>query len=371
MVLSLPRIALVSVLALCGCLENEEDITVQADGAVEVRIRASGDPGDLADGYAVPLEVPWRPATADAERWLAEIGADTGSAAVQARSEDVAWPTPAGKDRPQADLAVERSFASVEEWPRWFAPASEPYRTAYLERSAELEIRRAGARRVFVFERTYHGSDIASLDFTRDIEEELPELESRWDGEPDYSADEWAHIRDVLARRQADAAERFVKDAVLGLYTEGDASFPAARVAPLIGAVRAAVEDYVAMPRLQRLRELTSGESSEVEDGDRAFEDYVAGYRDTIRSTVARDLAEAELEAPERNAVLFALEWGFTAFDHFTDLGDEEFRVSLALPGTLVGGNYDEVSEGRARWSFDGEELQRGDVTLRAVSVLE
>ncbi len=360
-----------ALLVLPACLENEEEITVRPDGSVEVTVRAKGDPGDLADGYAVPLGVPWKPETPDTARWLSEVGNDTGSAAIQTRANEVDWPVAEGESKPEVELAATRSFASVEEWPRWFAPESEPYRTAYLERSAKLEIRRLPARRVFVFERTYHGKDFVALDFTHGIDEELPELTGRWDDEQGFTPEEWTRIRDVLARRQVDSAEHFVNDAVLGLYTQGDASLPATRLSPLVHAVRAAVEGYVSVPRLMRLRELTLGAGSADENEEAVFEDYIAGYRDTIRSTAAETLAEAGLERPTLNAVLFALEWGFTSFDHFTDLGDEEFRVELALPGTIVGGNYDETSEGRAHWKFDGENLQQGDVTLRAVSVLE
>jgi hypothetical protein len=368
---TLSRITLPALLLLAGCLENEEDIVVRADGSVEVTVRAKGDPADLADGYAVPLALPWRPASPDAERWLAEVGADTGSAAVQTRAVEVAWPTPPGEDRPQADLAVTRSFDSVEAWPRWLAPESEPYRTAYLERSATLEIRRAGAKRVYVFERTYHGKDFAALDFLHDVDKELPELEGRWDDGAPFQPEEWTRLRDVLARRQADAGQRFIDDALLGLYTQGDASFPTERVAPLVAAVRAAVEAYVDVPRLQRLRELTTGAGGADENEVAQFDEYIAGYREVLRTTVARELAAAGLAGPTRNAVLFALEWGFTSCDHITDLADESFRVVLALPGTLVGGNYDQVADGKACWKFDGEALQNGNVTLRAVSVLE
>ncbi len=369
---NLVRTALLACCALfSACLENEEEIEVRPDGSVKVTVRAKGNPDDLADGYPVPLELGWAALSPDTERWLLEVGADTGSAYVQERIGEIEWPVPPGESHPQPSLAVERTFASVEEWPRWLAPETEPYRTAYLERSATLEIRKPGRRQVFVFERVYHGIDLAPLDFTHELEEELPELAERWDDEQGFTPEEWTHIRDVLARRQADAAERFVSDAVLGLYTQGDATLPPGNVAPLLEAVRAAVEDYVSSERLIRVHQLTVGEDGDGEDESALFEEYIAGYRETIRRTIGDALDRAGLERPTIHAVLFALEWGFTCYDHFSDLGDEEFRVLVALPGVLVGGNFDEVEDGKARWKFDGAELQQGDVLLRAVSVLE
>jgi hypothetical protein len=72
-----------------------------------------------------------------------------------------------------------------------------------------------------------------------------------------------------------------------------------------------------------------------------------------------------------RNAVLERLEWNLTAIDQTSDLGDEELKLSLRLPGRIVDGNFDVLEDGRARWSRKGEDLRDRDLVLRAVSVLE
>ena len=64
-----------------GCLENEETIQIDPDGSVVVRVAAKA--ADMADGYPVPLQGPWRPAGGETGRWLDSIGADTGTGLMQ------------------------------------------------------------------------------------------------------------------------------------------------------------------------------------------------------------------------------------------------------------------------------------------------
>ena len=356
-------------LAAPACLENEEEIEIRADGSVRVVVTARGDLPDLANGYPVPLAAPWRPKTLETERWLRELGMDTGSAAVRERLAEINWPKEPGEDEPEAELRVAREFGSVEEWPRWFAPEGEPYRTASLARDARLEIREQGERKVYVFERVYRGTDYGRLDPSARGEAELEGVWAKFDERNPFSEEEWQDIRDTVALNYMDVAELFVRDAVIGVFTEGDASLSPHAVPGMVAAVRRAADEQVSLEELHRLNELMVAEDEDAAGA--LLEDFEREYRDTIRSTLATALVAQEVDEPTTNAVLFALEWGFTSFDHYGDLGDETFEVTVAMPGVLVGGNFHNSSGSHAEWSFDGEALQQGDVVMRAVSVLE
>jgi len=367
--------ASLAVLALtaAACLENEEEIRIRPDGSARVVVTAHGDLPDLAGGYPVPLDVPWSPRTEDTERWIRELGADTGSAAVRRRLEEITWSSGA-RDEEKAQLSVARDFASVADWPRRFAPQQDPYHTAYLERSAELEIIRRGPRTIYVFERVYHGVDYGRLDASRRENEVLGEV---WDelDEPDpFTDEEWREIRDEVARIAGDVAELYLREAVVGAFTEGastegDGAVPLGVLPTMVSDVRRAADELVTLEKLHYLNHLVSTKQ-EAETG-RFLEDYEREYRDTLRRVLAETLSVAGVDDPTINAVGFSLEWLFTAFDQWADLADEDFVVKVEMPGVLVGGNFLGANGDVAEWRFDGERLRQGDVVMRAVSVLE
>ena len=127
---------LAAAFLLTGCLDNEEEIVVHPNGAVDVTVTAKSDRADdLTDGYPVPLHGPWKPASETAEAWLELVAPDTGSQAARDGLAALAEGTLPLRDRP---LSAHASFESVESWPEWYAPQTEPYRTALLHRTASL-----------------------------------------------------------------------------------------------------------------------------------------------------------------------------------------------------------------------------------------
>ncbi len=350
-----------------SCLENEEELEVRPDGSLRVTVTAKGDLSDFTDGYPVPLDPRWKLVSADAERWVRELGADTGSAAVRRRLSEVDWsPEKPGRDD-ELELSVERAFASVDELPRGFADESDAYRSAYLQRSAALQIRSVGGRRVFVFERTFHGFDYGRFDVGTRME--LPdELELKLKDERPLTAEERGLIAEKAVAAYEEVAVEFTRDALLGLYTEGDASLPARAVPAILEEARAATRVAVSSERLARVLDLVEQKGGEVGPALEALE---ADWRAGLRAALGTALAREGVAVPSRNAALYALEWEFTAFDHYSDLADEKFVVRVKLPGAIVGGNAEDVEEDTARWEFEGGELQGKDVVLRAVAVTE
>ena len=349
-----------------ACLENEEEIEIRPDGSVRITVGASGDFMDFTDGFPVPLDVAWEPQTLDTRRWLALVGNDTGSAAVQERAPQVKWPrTP---DDDPIELRVSRTFEDVEAWTEWFGPEEEPYRSAYMRRSASLKIHEGGDRRVFEFERTYRGTDYGRFDFPTLVLERLPDLVSRFEEPDPYTPEEWQRLRDGIAEIHAEVAEHFVRDALLQAYQHGNASLSPRSIPRVLDAVLWAVDQFTTVEGLVQLHAATLGSDPEEEQ---ALADYDRAYREAVRRSFEEVLTAERVDAPSRNAILFALEWGFTSFDQYTDLADEDFTIALQMPGVLVGGNFDEETGNVATWTFDGAELHEGDVVIRAISVLE
>jgi hypothetical protein len=347
-----------------SCLENEEELEIHPDGSVDVVLSARGDLADLADGYPVPLEPPWRPASDDARRWREAIGGDTGRAATRERAAAAAWPVANEKGQPQAELSVEGHFASVNDLPRSLVPPGEPYRTAYVERETSLAIERKPEGQVFVFQRTYRGFERARVDpLAKTV---LPdEIQRKLDAKEDLTEQERKQVAALILVEHERAAEVLVRDAMLGLCTEGD--LPTSELAGVLEEVRSASRSLVTEARLDHLLELVRT------DGEAAGKELVnmeQEWRALLRGTLAEALAKRGVPETARNAAQYALEWQFTAFDHSSDVGDESFSLKVKMPGTIVSGNFASTADGVAHFRFDGRALQERDVVLRAVSVL-
>ena len=372
---------LLLTLGLGACLENEEEIVVHEDGSVEVRIAAEGDLADLSNGYSVPLGAGWELTSEDAMTWASLVGPDTGSLEVQTRIREVEWPEDESTESEKVRLEATRRFSSVDEMPQWYAPAAEPYQTAYLRRTTDLEVRAAGGRKVYVFERVFHRRDWGERNMfgqaLENVPEELRETFEAFSEERPPTPEEWVVLTEAVRLAFEDAAELFANDALLGLYTKGDASLRPGAVAPILLDVREAAGAVVTTEKLVAIWDSTYRETDgrsdldEEEEEARLVRELEEGMQQSVRDVLGSSLHREGVSQAACNAVLYGLEWCFTAYAQSDDIQDEEFEVTVKLPGILVSGNYDDDEEDAASWSFTGEDLQDQDVVLRAVSVLE
>ncbi len=363
-------LALAALPLLAACVEQEERIEVAADGSVEVTVRADGHVEDLADGWPVPLDGPWRAADADTRRWVDGVGV-----AGPGRRERARTLFGAGE---QVELAVTARFPSVDALPTTYAPAGEPYADAYLTRSASLAVERRGGRAVYVFERTLHGRRHVGERLYDDVVDELPEglLD-----DPAAATD--AQLADVASRftaRAAEYAEGFLRDALAAQYVDGPAMLPLATFEQIVadGTARAgrALDAGALTDLLRRAcdaeRPGEEGAASEGGGGTaEAFEALERSWRDALRGALADGLANAHVPSEVLHGVLARLEWSFTAYDHTDDLGDERLRVVVRLPGRVVAGNWQRLEDGAAVWEVEGQALRGADRVLRVVAVAE
>lgn len=341
-------------LCLAACLENEEDITVHPNGSVSVRMSSKGKPDDLADGYPIPLAAPWIADSEDTEAW---IGGRVSS------SDDLT-------------LAVHADFRSVDELPQWIAPPSEPYRTAYLARSTDLRIDTKSGRRVYTFERVFHAREFERFDMWGAVEHRLPKAlneKLKQIGEDDsvqMTADERAELIDAATMTFIDKSIPHAENALLAVYTAGDASVDPRAVDRAIEDVRISLSGVVVRDRIAKLVDMFLAKRADDAKNDE-IKQLESQLRESLRTSLDVTLAKNGVPLPTRNAVRGQLEWSFTAFDHTTDLGDESFKLIVHMPGIVVGGNFDERDGTSVSWKFDGEGLHDRDRVLRVVSVAD
>ncbi len=370
-----PASVLLIATLLVSCVENEEVIEVREDGSIEVVVAAASDQiDDLTDGYSVPLHGPWTPVDATTEAWVTNVGRDTGSPEV--RSRQGAFPAGLIRGNEKLRLGARAVFASVEDWPEFLAPAEASYRTAYLRRSADLSIESRGGKTVYVFERTFHRRR-GMRSVWIEIGERLPEdVIERIEDEEETPADMakiTQTVRDVYER----LSEQFVLDALERIYTHGDASLPLDAHTRIVQSVRASMSRFLNRLRLADLLDATRAfdESEKLgqEPPVHPLTQFESDARDALRDGLTKALADEDGLSPRlRNGFLERLEWGFTAVDASSDLGDESFAITIAMPGVIVSGNNDGLdAEGRAVWRFESEDLMRGDLRMRVVSVVE
>jgi hypothetical protein len=361
-------------LALTACLENEEEITIAPDGSATVIVRAKGRPGDLAEGYAVPLGGPWTTDDPSTLEWIRRLGPDTGSAVVRANL--AALSDDAGTIRRDEDfeLVVHGRFDSVRDLPRWYAPDSEPFRTAYLERRSDLRVEQKGRRTVYTFERRYGERAFDRTNTLSRMRRDLgKDLVAKVEDNGQMTLEERTRVVDSALKAIRAIPVSFANDALLAVYTHGDASLPAKAPARILARVRTAIEGSASRDDLESvagaLFPLDGPTNPDL--AGLVLERIDTDVRATLRSSFASAIEAEGTSLETRNALSGELEWLLTARDHTEDLGDEFLVLRVRLPGPIVGGNYDDLEDGAAMWRMEGETLRDRERVLRVVSVVE
>jgi len=365
-----PALAVVSLLALGSCLENEEDIEVRPDGSIQVTLRAGGNLWDLAAGYPLPFGGAWEPIDDTTRLWMREVAPATGGARVRERLEAGAWTPYFDPDKDEVALAVRASFADAAELPRFFAPLDEPYRTALLERTTSLQVEGKGGRTVYTFERTFGARPFWPM---LEGDEWLPDdVQETLDAKERLDREQVARVRTLLLEQmRSPRARSVVTTALLAIYTEGQASLSSAGHARTLARLDRALQDVLSLEHVQAFFDavyLASRDEGEELPDELDLEELL---RDAARATLESSLAAEGLPAEVRNAVRERLEWNFSSLDQADDLGDENFVVRVTMPGDVVGGNYDGLDGRTASWEFEGKTLFGNERQLRVVSVLE
>lgn len=364
-----------ALLAAClltsACLENEETVEVRPNGSVRVTLRAEGDIDDLTHGHSLPLNGPWQAANADTLAWLEALGPATGGAGVRTQFEAGAWRDLVGSETPEDDgieLVVAAEFHAVSDMPEFFAPVGEPYRTALLERHSTLSITSKGARRVYVFERTYGARPF----WNRFDDDLIPEgvMTALEEGRRPSDAEarefselirEWAHTPPSM---------HLITSALGAVYTDGDGTLSAAAYGRALARLHTSIDTVFSAANVGAFFDaLVAAQMADTSVPAKL--DLEQQLRVAARTVIASTFDEEGVDPEVRNAVLERLEWNFTSHDLAQDISDEEFRLNVSMPGTIVDGNFDEREGSTASWTFEGTDLRGSARVLRVVSVLE
>ncbi len=367
--------ALIAVWA-AACTENEETIVVRADGSASVRLDVRATDGDLADGYAVPLDGPWMPRNPATHAWLSLIGPDTGSAAARAAYALLPDDAPifaTGKEKRGVELAVEAEFASVAALPSTYAPRADPYRDAFLQRSTALTARSEGGRRVYVFERRWAPRSWARYDIGSNLGLSA-DLDRRLRENDHLTFDERAQVTEAAVNAVRRSMLAFGEDAIGAIYLRGPADLSVEGRDRVLAALAEAGRRTVTGERVRAILDavLPPAGTAAGQDVDALVTGFERATRDALRDALARGL---EAEGLGAAGVAFArteLERLFTAYDHTNDLNDETFKLRVRMPGRIVHATGADGFEGdTVHLEFKGEDLHDREVVLRAVSVLE
>jgi hypothetical protein len=349
-----PAVATALALSLAGCLEIEETVEVRADGSARVTVSAEGDAPDLTDGFPVPTWGPWRAADDATLAWLAG--------------------EPLAQDA--EGVSVTADFASIADLPASWAPPPEPYRSAYLQRTTDLQVLSKGARTVYVFTRSIGARRYADWSASARIDAGLEDdLREALEAQRELTPQQWSRAVALVRGAYRDAARALVSSALAGVFTRGDAGLSLEAHARVLARVEEAVVATITEPRLRSLYVLLCSPAARQEQAPQEVPpdlDLDRLTREATRGALALGLEQAGLSQGVRNAVFEGLEWSFTALDQTRDLDDERLTLRLRLPGRIVAGNFAALDEdGTAVFRLEAADLHDRAVTWHAVSVLE
>lgn len=372
-----PRLTLALALAFTsiGCLETTEEVEVRPDGSLHVEITAKGPVQDLADGYPLPLNGPWRAQNEETVAWLREVGPDTGGANTRASAAALPAKGEPFSHESDEELAVAADFASVRELPAFFAPPSETYASAHLRRGTTLDIERKGGRTVYVFERTLHGREFERYDAWTRMKPGLgDELARKVEEQTELDAGDLEKLTQEGGLALRSGSRALAEDALAAIWIDGDASLTSAGRERCLTALDAALARVVTPQALHSiLTGLLQHAASQLADetaGER-LRQLERDVRDTLRSTLANALDTERTPRATRNAVLGQLESLLAGVDQTSDLADEHFVLRVRMPGVIVGGNYAKLEDGQAVFETRGLALRDRTHVLRVVSVVE
>src|SRR6185295_983493 len=154
----------------------------------------------------------------------------------------------------EIELRTRAEFRGVRDLPAYFAPASDPYRTAYLERSSDLRVERRGGRTVYTFERVYSGRPFERQDVLARLRTALPkELFEKVEKDRELGDVERASLATAAVDAMRAVASSYADDAGLSIYTHGDASLSIAALQRIRASVAGAIARVVTRDRLDRI----------------------------------------------------------------------------------------------------------------------
>jgi hypothetical protein len=334
---------LAATLVLAGCLERKEKLVISADGSATLTLAFKTDSLDELDqGDAAP--------TIDGGWWIEQ------------RSQRKRMPVvPIGEDprrEPQMEhlRTAELHLPAGVPWPANYAAIGDVDPDVYLQFPTSLTIERRADGVYYHFRRVYQPRQWAQLDLMRQsLQEELEkaaadELGERRSVELARTLAQLEVIKHLHWARQAfrAAAADLPQDVWLSLATSLGRVGTEVDVQPLVR--------LVAAPKgIERNQDAVQQELVALRDWiDRRMEEKIK----SVPGFGGRHLA----------AFLRRYDWHRRSYEVTEDLGDDQFEITVQMPGEIVGTNALSVQDATVAWAFPGSAVRDREVELMVSS---
>lgn len=332
---SLAACGVLACLVTGGCVERQEHLKIDPDGAVSIHLEYEADSADeLYVGRVPPGRYGWR-----IRRWTQDEG--NGSSKYK--------------------LEAHRRIAFGEALPETYADPASGNEELFLAFPSTLTVELRDDGVYYHFERQYLKRDWAYLD---DIGREVLAKEN---------------AQGLASRRTADLSDR-ERIALCKVMTRIETlkRLEMARRAYLTVTPNDSPDGWL-RTRADTLATIEQFDYAHIDSILQAGSDTDAG-QDAIRAVI--DAYEAEIDGrilvdlltyagyTDSQATAFSeeYEWQKEYFQYTQDLNSEGFVVTVEMPGEIVSSNADSQEQDRAIWRFKGEWLHDRDRELLVTS---
>ncbi|MCH7491834.1 MAG: hypothetical protein IID05_14215 [Gemmatimonadetes bacterium] len=317
----LRRMVLVGVVCVAwpaGCVKRAETITVRQDGSVEIRLEYKGDREDMENGA---------PALARAPGW---------------EFEEVV--TKNNQDEEEITRTSVATFAPGRPLPAAYPTDDFEGAELAVRHPTTLVVETRGSDTYYHFRRVYEANPWA---YVKDWERVLIE-------EPFARGGDDVNLEDMSPTKKQELVENIIL-----FVAEKQLAF--ARHAVLSG------EPPLAQDAWLQLRQAVLGSVAAVDNdqvlaileaGDGAGSDRVAELADRLNGQITGAIQVTLGRLGLRRSYIQALEKEIERQRHSfaitEDYQDEEWEITVRMPGQIVGHNGDEVEGSEVKWQFDG-----------------
>lgn len=322
------------LVALSGCLERKEHLTIRPDGSAVIELHyASETVSDIYEGDAVPTQ---------GHGWAVE----------ERRTHDGTKPI---------ELYAVRVVDADTALPSTYAVPGEEERSHALSFPTELWIERRADGTYYHFRRRYEARRWAYINLKKQelIEEPLKDLEGV---EHDQITDEQRkRIVRGFAEFEVVKALTFAREAHLNIAPNLPQDWWLNFAADILRIVDEV--DYASLIQLSH--------DAEQEEQTDKFQAEMDRWKVEIKSRIEKSAREQlHYSASQLNQFLARYAEYQTEFAVSEDLNDDEFDIAVTMPGEIVASNAKETYDNTVRWKFVGPQLYDNSIELLVTSVV-
>lgn len=327
--------AILILMTAAGCLDHEEEITVDENGLVRYRVNLKGDPNDIAAGDAMPSK---------AGGW------------------NIQEQTVVNKDGDkELHIQAVRAFKSGESLPDSSALPNSPNYAISLMFPTTLKIERRNGEIYYHFKRVYLRRSQARYAIHEELlnEQQSADLKKLREKQSDQlSEEELTRGVKVLRLLEGLKCAEYVDTGAASMKELWPQDYG------LI--LRQALLDYFNGVDLTPLLHLMLRPGSPQRDNevDQMANEMISGSNGVLR----RKMEALKIPASQIKKFFTALEEEKARRTVTEDIDDEKWKVTVKMPGEIVGHNGDSMQDGKVLWDFPGKALYDRDQILMVTS---